>query len=199
MVAPMAQLFYEHGWDRASEFVCKSNKPISLCDPRVPSSTKRTAISRWSLADTVVSSVAPFGLSIITYVTGLLFYGFHFPECIWPGKFDHLGASHQVSQASPARPARPPPASSSVSCPCESRTTVHILRLVCLVSRAYRTTRCTLGSMTPRCFAASLTWSILSCGTPPSSAPSCCITERCLSRTTRGMRTRVRHTTRIGQ
>ncbi|RSH94877.1 hypothetical protein EHS25_004683 [Saitozyma podzolica] len=60
MVAPMAQLFYEHGWDRASEFV------------------------------------SPFGLSIITYVAGLLFYGFHFPECIWPGRFDHLGASHQL-------------------------------------------------------------------------------------------------------
>ena len=30
------------------------------------------------------------------YVTGLLFYGFHFPECVWPGRFDSWGASHQV-------------------------------------------------------------------------------------------------------
>jgi adiponectin receptor len=36
---------------------------------------------------------------VITYIAGLLFYAFHFPECIWPGRFDLWGASHQVSPA----------------------------------------------------------------------------------------------------
>ncbi|WVR03661.1 hypothetical protein IAU60_000656 [Kwoniella sp. DSM 27419] len=39
--------------------------------------------------------VAPFGWSIIAYLTGLVFYAFHFPECAWPGKFDRYGMSHQ--------------------------------------------------------------------------------------------------------
>ncbi|WRT63901.1 uncharacterized protein IL334_000827 [Kwoniella shivajii] len=38
---------------------------------------------------------APFGWSIATYLTGLWFYAFHFPECRWPGKFDRWGMSHQ--------------------------------------------------------------------------------------------------------
>lgn len=40
--------------------------------------------------------VAPFGLSVLTYVVGLLFYAFHFPECCAPGKFDIWGASHNM-------------------------------------------------------------------------------------------------------
>ncbi|KAK8861737.1 hypothetical protein IAR55_002560 [Kwoniella newhampshirensis] len=63
MVAPMVQMFYQHGWSHASTFV------------------------------------APFGLSIMTYITGLIFYAFHFPECKWPGKFDTWGASHQIWHA----------------------------------------------------------------------------------------------------
>ncbi|WVQ93723.1 hypothetical protein IAU59_000800 [Kwoniella sp. CBS 9459] len=39
--------------------------------------------------------VAPFGWSVIAYVTGLIFYAFHFPECRWPGRFDRYGMSHQ--------------------------------------------------------------------------------------------------------
>jgi predicted membrane channel-forming protein YqfA (hemolysin III family) len=41
--------------------------------------------------------LAPFGYSVLSYITGLLFYAFHMPECFWPGKFDHWFASHQVS------------------------------------------------------------------------------------------------------
>ncbi|OCF36193.1 hypothetical protein I316_02066 [Kwoniella heveanensis BCC8398] len=59
MFAPMLQLFYQHGYSKASKFV------------------------------------APFGWSIIAYLTGLVFYAFHFPECKWPGKFDRYGMSHQ--------------------------------------------------------------------------------------------------------
>ena len=40
---------------------------------------------------------APFGISIFTYVFGLVFYALHFPECAWPGRFDYWGHSHQVS------------------------------------------------------------------------------------------------------
>lgn len=40
--------------------------------------------------------VAPFMVSIVAYVVGLLFYAFHFPECKWPGKFDIWGSSHQL-------------------------------------------------------------------------------------------------------
>ncbi|OWZ74740.1 hemolysin [Cryptococcus neoformans Bt85] len=40
--------------------------------------------------------VAPFMVSIVAYVIGLLFYAFHFPECKWPGKFDIWGSSHQL-------------------------------------------------------------------------------------------------------
>ncbi|WVQ83746.1 hypothetical protein IAT38_005890 [Cryptococcus sp. DSM 104549] len=43
--------------------------------------------------------VAPFGLSILSYIVGLLFYAFHFPECQWPGMFDKWGASHQIWHA----------------------------------------------------------------------------------------------------
>nr|XP_031859596.1 uncharacterized protein CI109_005059 [Kwoniella shandongensis]KAA5526668.1 hypothetical protein CI109_005059 [Kwoniella shandongensis] len=63
MVAPMVQMFYQHGWSHALAFV------------------------------------APFGISIVTYITGLIFYAFHFPECRWPGKFDTWGASHQIWHA----------------------------------------------------------------------------------------------------
>lgn len=35
--------------------------------------------------------------SIVSYVAGLMFYAFHFPEAKYPGKFDYLGHSHQVS------------------------------------------------------------------------------------------------------
>ncbi|WVF66092.1 hypothetical protein IAT40_000831 [Kwoniella sp. CBS 6097] len=59
MFAPMLQLFFQHGYSKASTFV------------------------------------APFGWSIIAYLTGLVFYAFHFPECKWPGKFDRYGMSHQ--------------------------------------------------------------------------------------------------------
>ena len=43
-----------------------------------------------------MSLSAPFGISIITYVIGLVFYAMHLPECIWPGKFNYWGSSHQV-------------------------------------------------------------------------------------------------------
>ena len=44
-----------------------------------------------------VAITAPVFPSVIAYVTGLMFYAFHAPESIWPGKFDYIGASHQVS------------------------------------------------------------------------------------------------------
>lgn len=44
----------------------------------------------------LVGCTAPFMVSIVAYVIGLLFYAFHFPECKWPGKFDIWGSSHQV-------------------------------------------------------------------------------------------------------
>jgi adiponectin receptor len=75
MVAPMVQLFYQHGYEKGSKFVGTS------------------AVARnCGIAD----DIAPFGLSVITYVIGLLFYAFHFPECFRPGKFDTWGHSHQV-------------------------------------------------------------------------------------------------------
>jgi predicted membrane channel-forming protein YqfA (hemolysin III family) len=40
---------------------------------------------------------APIYPSIAAYVCGLVFYAFHYPESKWPGKFDYIGASHQVS------------------------------------------------------------------------------------------------------
>ncbi|WOO80475.1 putative protein [Vanrija pseudolonga] len=39
---------------------------------------------------------SPFGVSVLAYVLGLFAYAFHWPECIWPGKFDLWGASHQI-------------------------------------------------------------------------------------------------------
>ena len=33
----------------------------------------------------------------MAYVIGLVFYAFHWPECVWPGRFDRWGASHHVS------------------------------------------------------------------------------------------------------
>lgn len=60
MVAPIVQLYMQHGSERANAFV------------------------------------SPFSLSVATYVTGLLFYAFHFPECAMPGKFDTWGASHNM-------------------------------------------------------------------------------------------------------
>ena len=38
----------------------------------------------------------------MTYITGLVFYACHFPECAWPGRFDYGGSSHQVSDCSPS-------------------------------------------------------------------------------------------------
>ncbi|EJT48473.1 hypothetical protein A1Q1_02494 [Trichosporon asahii var. asahii CBS 2479] len=40
--------------------------------------------------------VKPFTWSILSYVLGLICYAFHFPECKFPGRFDRLGASHQL-------------------------------------------------------------------------------------------------------
>lgn len=81
MVAPMVQMFWSHGWRKGLDFTCKSMIP----------SVDRSGIP---LIRTVC--IAPFGLSILTYITGLVFYGFHFPESRWPGKFDTWGASHQI-------------------------------------------------------------------------------------------------------
>jgi hypothetical protein len=49
----------------------------------------------------VVEFARPYALwkVILTYVAGLIFYAFHFPECVWPGKFDYWGASHHVQKA----------------------------------------------------------------------------------------------------
>ncbi|ORX35324.1 hemolysin-III related-domain-containing protein [Kockovaella imperatae] len=43
-----------------------------------------------------IGFIRPFFGSVVAYVVGLLCYGFHFPECLMPGKFDHLGHSHQL-------------------------------------------------------------------------------------------------------
>ena len=40
--------------------------------------------------------LSPMYPSIAAYVTGLIFYAFNFPECRAPGRFDVLGASHQI-------------------------------------------------------------------------------------------------------
>lgn len=34
--------------------------------------------------------------SVFSYIFGLIFYAFHFPENMWPGRFDYWFASHQV-------------------------------------------------------------------------------------------------------
>ena len=79
MIAPMVQLFYQHGYEKGSKFVGQS----SAC--------------AHSYDKSMLNLAAPFGLSVITYVIGLLFYAFHVPECFYPGKFDRWGHSHQVS------------------------------------------------------------------------------------------------------
>lgn len=76
MFAPMLQIFYQHGLKRGFAFTGES----ILLPLRFQCS--------W---------VGPFGASVIAYVTGLIFYAFHFPECVWPGRFDTWGASHHVS------------------------------------------------------------------------------------------------------
>lgn len=44
--------------------------------------------------------VAPFYHSVVAYCLGLVCYAFHLPECLWPGKFDRYGASHNVGSPS---------------------------------------------------------------------------------------------------
>lgn len=41
--------------------------------------------------------VSPFYWSVVSYCVGLVCYALHVPERIWPGKFDRIGASHNVS------------------------------------------------------------------------------------------------------
>ncbi|EJT97392.1 HlyIII-domain-containing protein [Dacryopinax primogenitus] len=39
---------------------------------------------------------APIVPSVAAYTFGLCFYAWHFPECAFPGRFDYIGASHQI-------------------------------------------------------------------------------------------------------
>ncbi|KAG8998008.1 hypothetical protein FRB94_010784 [Tulasnella sp. JGI-2019a] len=47
-------------------------------------------------SDKTLAYLAPVGPSIVAYLTGLVFYATHFPECIFPGKFDSIGGSHAI-------------------------------------------------------------------------------------------------------
>lgn len=40
----------------------------------------------------------------MSYIIGLVFYATHYPESKWPGRFDYIGHSHQVSRSFPVRP-----------------------------------------------------------------------------------------------
>ncbi|KAG8888052.1 hypothetical protein FRB98_008516 [Tulasnella sp. 332] len=47
-------------------------------------------------SDKTLAYLAPVGPSILAYLTGLVFYATHFPECLFPGKFDYIGGSHAI-------------------------------------------------------------------------------------------------------
>lgn len=39
--------------------------------------------------------LSPLLYSILSYLLGVVVYGNQLPEAVWPGKFDHIGHSHQ--------------------------------------------------------------------------------------------------------
>ncbi|KAI9005176.1 hemolysin-III related-domain-containing protein [Phycomyces nitens] len=76
----------ERRWLRTTFFVVMASSAVipivHLCIANGP---KETA-----------NFLSPFSKSITSYIIGVIVYGNQLPERIWPGKFDHLGHSHQL-------------------------------------------------------------------------------------------------------
>ncbi|KAI9312692.1 hemolysin-III related-domain-containing protein [Dichotomocladium elegans] len=88
IIMPFMEWFDRHDmrWLRISFFIALA------ASAAVPIFHLYTAVG----AQTLFSWLTPVSKSISCYLLGVVVYGNQWPEAFWPGKFDHIGHSHQL-------------------------------------------------------------------------------------------------------